>query len=92
MFGGEAPSLGRAAAETCREIATLVNSLSDGVASLVEVRKRANRAGTLAEKARLYSTDVLRSMDAVRQCADRLEMLVDDGLWPLPKYRELLSL
>jgi glutamine synthetase len=58
----------------------------------VEVRKKANRAENLSLKASLYSTDVLESMAKVRECADRLEMLVDDALWPLPKYRELLSL
>ena len=40
----------------------------------------------------MYSTDVLQKMAQVREYADQLEMLVDDALWPLPKYRELLSL
>ena len=92
VFGDGAPSLCKSAAATFREISTLVNSLSDGVAHLVEVRKKANRADSLSLKASLYSTDVLESMSKVRECADRLEMLVDDALWPLPKYRELLSL
>lgn len=92
VFGDEAQSLCKSATGTFREISALVNSLSDGVAHLVEVRKKANRADSLSLKASLYSTDVLESMSKVRECADRLEMLVDDALWPLPKYRELLSL
>ena len=82
----------RAAESTCKEISSLVNSLSDEIANLVESRKRANRVEDISVKAHLYSTDVLQGMSEVRQRADRLEMLVDDSLWPLPKYRELLSL
>ena len=44
----------------------------------------------MAERAYLYSTEVKDAMDKVRYSADHLEMLVDDELWPLPKYRELL--
>jgi glutamine synthetase len=44
----------------------------------------------MTSRALSYSTDVLRQMEQVRDSADHLEMLVDDALWPLPKYRELL--
>jgi len=43
-------------------------------------------------RAYAYSTEVLEQMTKVRDSADHLEMLVDDALWPLPKYRELLFL
>ena len=70
----------------------LVKSLYDSVNELVEVRKIANRLPSIPERANMYSTDVLQKMAQVREYADQLEMLVDDALWPLPKYRELLSL
>ena len=63
-----------------------------GVAALVEVRRKANRLTDTSEKAGLYSTAVMDAMMKVREDADHLEMLVDDALWPLPKYRELLYL
>ena len=60
------------------------------VEALVEARKKANRIENMAERARLYGTEVRACMDRVRYSADHLEMLVDDELWPMPKYRELL--
>lgn len=92
IFGDEAPSLSKAAAKSFREISTLVNSLSDGITDLVETRKKANRVENMSERAIRYSTEVMQRMSKVREAADRLEMLVDDACWPLPKYRELLSL
>ncbi len=92
VFGDETDWLGRAPERTYRQIARLINSLSDGVAALVEVRRKANRLTDISEKAHVYSTAVMDAMMKVREDADHLEMLVDDALWPLPKYRELLYL
>jgi glutamine synthetase len=44
------------------------------------------------KKADVYAKTVLPYMDVIREKADKLEMIVDDELWPLPKYRELLFL
>ena len=57
---------------------------------LVEARKRANRIEDIAQRAKVYSHEVKDLMDKVRYSADHLEMVVDDEMWPLPKYRELL--
>jgi glutamine synthetase len=38
----------------------------------------------------MYSHEVKGMMDKVRESVDNLEMLIDDEMWPLPKYRELL--
>ena len=46
----------------------------------------------IALRAKMYSKDVKDMMDKVRDSADHLEMLIDDEMWPLPKYRELLFL
>ena len=48
--------------------------------------------GEELERAANYRDEVLPAMNEVRLHADRLELLVDDDLWPLPKYRELLFL
>ncbi len=86
------PAIRKGAIKSLREISLLVNSLYDSVNELVDVRKIANRLPSIPERANMYSTDVLQKMAQVREYADQLEMLVDDALWPLPKYRELLSL
>lgn len=90
VFGDEYKELCAADMETFRKISTFVNSLSAYVEGLVEARKKANKVGDMAKRAKLYSTEVMEMMDKARDCADHLEMLVDDELWPMPKYRELL--
>ena len=86
------PAIRKGAIKSLREISLLVNSLYDSVNELVDVRKIANRLPSIPERANMYSTEVLQKMAQLRESADQLEMLVDDALWPLPKYRELLSL
>ena len=90
IFGEEYRTLCKADIDTYREIAACINALSEDTHALVEARKKANRIADMAERAYLYSTEVMQQMDKVRESADKLEMLVDDALWPLPKYRELL--
>jgi glutamine synthetase len=75
-----------------RKTAGYVNDLRGLVHLLIEARKTANKLETLQEKAAEYAKNVLPLMDQIRHCADHLEMIVDDELWPLPKYRELLFL
>ena len=76
--------------ETLKKISTYINSISIYVERLVEARKKANKVENMAERAKMYSHEVKDMMDMVRENADKLEMLIDDELWPLPKYRELL--
>lgn len=90
VFGDEYKEMCKSSIETVSKISAFINSLQAYVAELVERRKKANAVENLPEKARLYSTGVKEMMDKARYCADHLEMLVDDELWPLPKYREML--
>ena len=76
--------------ETLKKISTYINTVSIYVEQLVEARKKANKIEDMAERAKVYSHEVKDMMDKVRDNADRLEMLIDDEMWPLPKYRELL--
>jgi len=89
-FGDEFQSLCESEISTFKKISSYVNSLSQSVSELVEERKKANREPDMAKRAKIYSTAVMDQMAKVRRNADKLEMLVDDELWPLPKYRELL--
>ena len=76
--------------ETLKKISTYINSISIYVEQLVEARKKANRVEDMAVRAKMYSREVKDMMDKVRENADNLEMLIDDEMWTLPKYRELL--
>jgi len=90
VFGADFKDMCKSEMETYVKISGFVNALSSDVEALVEARKKANHVEEMAERAKLYSTEVKDLMDKVRYSADHLEMLVDDELWPLPKYRELL--
>ena len=76
--------------ETLKKISTYINNLSMDVDRLVEERKKANKIENIADRAKVYSHNVKDVMDEIRYSADKLEILVDDEMWPLPKYRELL--
>ncbi len=71
-----------------------IESLVDGVQSMVglmiEERKVANRIENEREKAVAYHDKVLPYFQKIRYNIDKLELIVDNEMWPLPKYRELL--
>ena len=73
-----------------REIAERTSAIEKGVEELVEARKKANKIDDEHLKAIAYHDTVEPKFDDIRYQIDKLELLVDDGLWPLPKYRELL--
>ncbi len=75
---------------TITEISEHVAAIKTNVALMLEERKKANRIEDLRQKAQAYNQRVLPFFDIIRQHVDKLELLVDDELWPLPKYRELL--
>ena len=60
------------------------------VDEMVEERKKANIIDDVRKKAEAYSQNVKPFLHDIRYHIDKLELIVDDDLWPLPKYRELL--
>ena len=90
LFGVQSELLCASELDTLKQISLYVNRISKDVVALVEARKKANRIENIAERAKVYSYEVKTMMEKVRDSADNLEMLIDDELWPLPKYRELL--
>ena len=73
-----------------QKISTYVNNLHQLVHDMVEARKVANKIENCPQKAQVYYQTVFPYMEKIRVIADKLEMVVDDELWPLPKYRELM--
>ncbi|MFD0794199.1 glutamine synthetase III [Mucilaginibacter litoreus] len=72
------------------KIAGHVNALKTNVEAMINERKKANKIEGLRERAISYDENVKRYFAPIRYDADKLETLVDDSLWPLPKFRELL--
>ena len=72
------------------EIAERTEKIEQLVEELTDARKVANRIENIHERAIVYHDTVEPHMSAIRYEADKLELIVEDGLWTLPKYRELL--
>ncbi len=73
-----------------KEISERVKAIEEGVQSLIDARKVANKIESEREKAIAYHDTVEPKMDEIRYHIDKLESKVDDEVWTLPKYREML--
>ena len=74
------------------EISKHIASINKAITEMIEARKVANRITSLEDKAFAYCNAVKPFFDVIRYHCDKLELLVDDELWPMTKYRELLFL
>ena len=72
------------------EIAERTERIEQLVEELTDARRVANRIEDIHERAIQYHDTVCPHMEAIRKEIDKLELIVEDGLWTLPKYRELL--
>ena len=90
ILGEEADELAATNIDLIKKIAKHVKAIEVGVNQLVDARKVANVIENEYEKAMAYYNTVVPKMEEIRHDIDKLEEIVDDRLWPLPKYRELL--
>jgi glutamine synthetase len=67
-----------------------VSAIKKLVYDMIEERKKANKIADLGKRALAYENKVKPYLDEIRDHIDRLELIVDNEIWPLPKYRELL--
>ena len=80
----------KAQLDIINKIAEHLNHIKADIEAMVNERKKANIIDDLREKAIDYDEKVKPFFQGIRYHADKLEQLVDDSLWPLPKFRELL--
>ena len=64
--------------------------ITERVGDMVEARKEVNRIESEREKAVTYHDRIAPMIEEIRYQIDKLELIVDNEMWPLPKYRELL--
>jgi glutamine synthetase len=76
--------------ETLKKISSHISSINEKVKLMIDERKKANLIKDIVEQAYAYSEEVKPYLDDIRTHIDKLELIVDDELWPLPKYREML--
>jgi len=73
-----------------KQLSAHINFIKDNVYAMVEERKIANALEHSRDKAIAYDEKVKSYFEPIRYHVDKLELLVDDNAWPLPKFRELL--
>jgi glutamine synthetase len=76
--------------ETIKEISKHCATILTEINNMTEARKKANNMSDTRLKAISYCDDVKSKFETIRYAVDKLEMIVDDEDWPLPKYREML--
>ena len=90
VLPNEFESLSKAQLDVIREVSERTERIQSFVYEMIEARKRNNHLDDVAKEAKGYCDEVIPYFDKIRYEVDKLELIVDDDLWPLPKYREML--
>ena len=83
-------ALAGARKDLIKEISTHISTIKLKVKEMIEARKKCNIIEGEKEKAFAYDKEVRPYLSEIRYHIDKLELIVDNDIWPLPKYRELL--
>lgn len=76
--------------QNIRDFSDHINQIRVHVSGMIEARKEANQLTSVESQAQAYDSTVKPFFSVIRYHVDKLELMVDDERWPLPKYRELL--
>ncbi|QED37842.1 glutamine synthetase type III [Antarcticibacterium arcticum] len=76
--------------EIIKEISDHIKNINSDVTNMIDARKKANKIENAQDRADAYCDNVKPFFETIRYHCDKLELLVDDEIWPLTKYRELL--
>jgi glutamine synthetase len=90
IFGKDFKKMAKEQMTLIEEISDHIENINKGITEMTEARKKANNAKDAEATAAAYCDDVKPFFDVIRYHCDKLELLVDDEIWPLTKYRELL--
>lgn len=86
----EFENLARPQIKMIKEISNHISEIEKQVTEMVEERRKANNLEDIIKKVNSYNKKVKPYLNTIRYHIDKLELVVDNQLWPLPKYRELL--
>ncbi|PWH83085.1 glutamine synthetase type III [Algibacter marinivivus] len=90
IFEEKYNSVSREQINLIEEISKHIEGINANVTKMLEARKKANASKDIEKKAHAYCNNVKPLFDDIRYHCDKLELLVDDEIWPLTKYREML--
>jgi glutamine synthetase len=78
--------------ELVKELSERINFIKVDVDKMTEARKKANTITDAKKMAVDYCDKIKPHFETIRYHVDKLELIVNDAVWPLPKYRELMNL
>lgn len=87
---GKKDAVVKAQIEMIESISKAVNAIKSNVDAMEKDKEKANSLSSASKQAHAYCDKVKAYFDLIRTDADNLEVIIDDELWPMPKYRELL--
>jgi len=90
IFGNDFKKYAKEQLNLIEDISAHIESINVNVTKMTEARKKSNKTEGIEKKALAYCNKVKPMFGDIRYHCDKLELLVDDELWPLTKYRELL--
>jgi glutamine synthetase len=90
LFGDKADAMTVPQIRAIEKISRHINEIDVKVYKMIDERKKANAIDSVILRAEEYFKNVLPCLDNIRYNIDKLEMIIDDEYWSLPKYRELL--
>ena len=90
IFENEYKDLAKEQLNLIKDISGYIDGINSNVTKMIDERKNANKLDDITKKAEAYCYKVKPFLTEIRYHCDKLELLVDDELWPLTKYRELL--
>ncbi len=90
IFGDEFETIAKDQMDLIKKISEHISAITTKTNDMVEERKKANVIEDVEEKSFAYCDKIRPYFDEIRYHCDKLELMVDDELWPLTKYREML--
>ncbi len=90
IFGSEFSKIASGRLELIKQISEHTSMIKSQVIEMTEGRKKANTIESSRERAIAYSNEIMPYLEEIRYHIDRLERIVDNEMWPLPKYSEML--
>lgn len=90
IFEADFDEMAREQMNIIKEISNHVSQINKNVHDMIETRKKANNIEDATDRAYAYCNEVKPYFDTIRYHCDKLELIVDDELWPLTKYREMI--
>ena len=90
IFGNDFENIAKEQIILIKKISKNIEGINSNVAAMIDQRKASNLIEDPQEMAEMYCDKVKPYFEAIRNYCDKLELLVDDEIWPISKYRELL--